>query len=147
MLRTRRYQEIAIDLWQGSLYDFASDVLVICQYDPGEEASFCKTAEGVSTYPAPQSYILRYPNWDELHKLWTFHLNNNPVKKRHLAIAFTCTDESAYSANQVKDLFLGLKKFLDSPPGELKRISLVFERLAVHDIFQEELFAIFPYQE
>jgi len=147
MLGTRRYENVAIDLWQGSLHDFASDILVVSQYKPDETHSFVKIEEGSISYPAPETYLLQYPHWNELHKLWSSYLGETPVNKRHLTIAFTCTEESVFPADQVKQFFVNLKNFLDSAPKELGRVSLVFESLPVHDIFQGELFAVFPYQE
>ncbi|NRA46577.1 MAG: hypothetical protein HRU09_16625 [Oligoflexales bacterium] len=147
MLGIRRYQDVAIDLWQGRLADFASDTLVICQHVPDQGLAFERTEEGQITYPASETHLFQYPDSCELHELWSSYLKNSPINKRHLAVAFTCLDVSSYNKLQVKEFFKGLKNFLDSAPEQLKRISLVFESLAVHDIFQDELFALFPYQE
>ena len=147
MLGIRRYQNIAIDLWQGKHPDFASDTLVITQFKPKTDPEFIKAEGGSNNNAAPDTFTLSYSSWGELNELWSIYLKSSPVHSRHLAIAFTCLDISAYSKEQVKDFFLELKKYLDTATPELKRVSLVFESLAVHDIFQDELFALFPYQE
>lgn len=147
MLGTRRYKTVAIDLWQGSFFDFSSDILVISHYEPHMPLTFSKINQIPENFPAPRTFQLHYPSMKEASELWSKQLKNIPVDKRHLAIAFTCSEVSAYPETYIKEYFLGLKQYLDIATPDLKRLSIVFESLTVHDIFQDELFAQFPYQE
>lgn len=122
MLGVRRFQGTQIDLWQGDIQKFATD---LCEDSPLKHMSPLETQSS-----------------DGLHRSWVSLLQRLQLNGgRHLSIAIT-------SELPLQPLMDAIKDFLTHrDPSKhstlIKRITLVADSMSTYDQLQDVLFASF----
>ena len=121
MLGLRRYKNIQIDLWQGDITTFATDLAVAApEVDPALEAR-------------PAALI-------EKDFRAIFAAADRGLK-RHISISVLCPGADLAGVTA----FNAVKDFIDlAPPKILRRVTLVASDEKSYDILQRHLFARFP---
>ena len=142
MLGIRKYKTISIDLWVGELDEFCSD-LSILNLEPGNKAS---NPSHLSELDQAQALIRNKPlYYQDIIKNMSpfFDLLGEISLPRHISIGFSNVT-SELTLESSAQFFLTLKKFFNNNHFEsLQRVTLIFDQLEIHDIFQKSLFDSF----